>query len=463
MAFSWYPGKTSLTYTHSKVPLILPSKTGGASRALPELCKDIIPECSLNPLLFNGHLQTFWTATNRGGPPVHYKRRVFSAENPKFDGTFAVDFVVAPPKEKDEAAVDGGPEDEGLREDPAGVGHHRLPPRTTYFTDKEFESLPSASSTKPLLIALHGLSGGSYEVYLRHVLAPLVAATSEGEKAGGLSGGDWEALVVNSRGCAGSKITTSILYNARATWDIRQIVKWCRETWPKRPLFGIGFSLGANIMANYLGEEGTSCPLSSAILVSNPWNLDTSSQTLQRTYLGLNVYSKTMGTSMLKLYNTHASQIPHLSSAKVNSITYLHEFDREVQCATWGYPTEGAYYRDASSCDSVLGIRVPTLCLHAKDDPIASDEGVPYGEIKQNPYVVMCATGGGGHLSWFEWGGGRWFTKPTVAFLNAMAKDVAFEKIEMPEVVDAEGKAVHKTPFVFEPMRRKLHIPGNEQ
>ena len=51
-----------------------------------------------------------------------------------------------------------------------------------------------------------------------------------------------------------------------------------------------------------------------------------------------------------------------------------------------------------------------------------------------------------------------------MAFLNAMAKDVDFEKIEMPEVVDAtEGKAVHKTPFVFEPMRRKLHIPGNDQ
>lgn len=248
MALSWYPGKCTTTFTHSEEPLVLETKTG-LKRALPELCKDVTPECGLNPFLFNGHLQTAWTAAKHTGPPVHYKRRVFSSSDANFEGHFAVDFAVAPPKPTEGKAWDGGPEDEGLREDPTGVGHLRLPPRTTYFTDKEFGNLPS-EDTKPLLITLHGLSGGSYEVYLRHVLAPLVAQTEEGEKAGGLSGGDWEALVVNSRGCAGSKITTGILYNARATWDVRQIVNWCRKTWPRRPLYGIGFSLGANILAN---------------------------------------------------------------------------------------------------------------------------------------------------------------------------------------------------------------------
>ena len=256
MALSYYPGRTPTTFTHSKDPLILPTKNG-PMRAFPELCKEITPECYLNPFLFNGHLQTAWTAVKSDGPPIHYKRRIFETDDPRFAGHFAVDYVVAPPpKLPDGKAEDGGPEDAGLREDPGGVGHYRLPPRTTYFTDKEFENLQS-EDTKPLLIMLHGLSGGSYEVYLRHVLAPLVGQTETGDQAGGLSGGDWEALVVNSRGCAGSKVTTSILYNARATWDVRQIVKWCRKTWPKRPLFGIGFSLGANILTNVCSYQIT--------------------------------------------------------------------------------------------------------------------------------------------------------------------------------------------------------------
>jgi predicted alpha/beta-fold hydrolase len=67
------------------------------------------------------------------------------------------------------------------------------------------------SDNKPMLIILHGLSGGSHEIYLRHAIAPLIEQ------------GNWEICVVNSRGCAMSKITTGILYNARATWDVRQV------------------------------------------------------------------------------------------------------------------------------------------------------------------------------------------------------------------------------------------------
>lgn len=112
-----------------------------------------------------------------------------------------------------------------------------LPPRTTYYSEADFENLGGKDDTKPMLIMLHGLSGGSHEIYLRHVLKPL-------QEAG------WEACVVNSRGCAMSEVTSGVLYNARATWDVRQVVKWCRERWPNRKLFGMGFSLGANILVN---------------------------------------------------------------------------------------------------------------------------------------------------------------------------------------------------------------------
>lgn len=43
---------------------------------------------------------------------------------------------------------------------------------------------------------------------------------------------------------------------------------------------------------------------------------------------------------------------------------------------------------------------------------ISVKEALPYLEIEQTPYGVMCTTTWGGHLSWFESGGSRWFTKP---------------------------------------------------
>ncbi|KAF2146125.1 uncharacterized protein K452DRAFT_263711 [Aplosporella prunicola CBS 121167] len=431
MDFSWLAGHARTTYYNSPNPVNLKTKSGDAV-SLPDLVKQVTPPCRLNPLLFNGHLQTAYTTVKGADVPVTYKRKIFESDDPRYAGTFAVDFV-------HRIASDGVDDS--------------LPPRTTYYTDQEFGEVGSDDS-KPMLVTLHGLSGGSHEIYLRHVLAPL---TNEQ--------GGWEACVVNSRGCAMSKITTSVLYNARATWDVRQTVKWLREKFPNRPLFGIGFSLGANILTNYLGEEGENCQLKAAVACSNPWNLEVSSMVLQKSWIGLNVYQKVMGNNMKKLFEMHVDQVkknPAIDIDKVRSIDYLFEFDRYIQCASWGYPTEGSYYRDASSTDSMLAIKIPFLGINAEDDPIAVKEAIPFEEFKQNPYAILCSTSLGGHLSWFESNGDRWFAKAVsaVAFLAKMAKDINLEDIENPEPKSVNGSAEAKIKQpVFEPMRRKLHIP----
>lgn len=111
----------------------------------------------------------------------------------------------------------------------------------------------------------------------------------------------------------------------------------------------------------------------------------------------------------------HVDQISQNSDVnveKVRATKYLDTFDEELQCPSWGYPTVGAYYRDASSTDSLLAVRIPVLAVNAEDDPIAPKEVLPYTEAQANPYVVLCTTSMGGHLSWFESGDGRWFVKP---------------------------------------------------
>lgn len=207
-------GSVKPRYWHSAKSL--PLKTiDGRSISFAGLCKSLIPPCRLNPFLFNGHLQTIWTALTKQSVPIYYKRWTFQNEDPVYTGQFSVDFVTAP---HDERAPG-------------------LPPRTRHYTEQEFEDIGSLDS-KPMLVMLHGLSGGSHELYLRHVLAPLVGD------------GGWEACVVISRGCSGTKTTSSMLYNARTTWDVRQVVIWLKKTFPNRPLFGMGFSLGANMMTN---------------------------------------------------------------------------------------------------------------------------------------------------------------------------------------------------------------------
>jgi hypothetical protein len=217
MAFNWLTGSCGVTLHCSRTPVSLETKNGGTID-WHDICKTAINSpCRLDPLLFNGHLQTIKTLLDRSASPILYKRWTFEQTNRHFAGTFAVDFVVHP-------EIDAEKQDD-----------QDLPPRTAHFTAEEFQTFGSLDS-KPMLVVLHGVTGGSNENYLRQALLPLV------------SGREWEACVVISRGCAGSTLTSGLLYNARSTWDFRQTVQWIKETFPNRPLFGVGFSMGANIL-----------------------------------------------------------------------------------------------------------------------------------------------------------------------------------------------------------------------
>lgn len=226
---SWFLPSGKVSFHHAPNSILLPRRREDDEPgyvSLADLCRDATPtKCQLNPLLFNGHLQTAWTVVKNIDVPIYYKRWTFQAHNDNYSGSFDVDFVV------DKYETSPVKEQNGVSDAP-----QELPPRTIFFTKEEFGSL-SSNDSKPMLLVFHGLSGGSHEIYLRHVLEPLVQQ-------------GWEACVLNFRGCAKSKVTGSVLYNARATWDVRQLVQWVRETFPSRPLFGIGFSLGANILTN---------------------------------------------------------------------------------------------------------------------------------------------------------------------------------------------------------------------
>lgn len=66
-------------------------------------------------------------------------------------------------------------------------------------------------------------------------------------------------------------------------------------------------------------------------------------------------------------------------------------FSRDLQGPTWGYPTEGAYYRDASSCDSLLAVRIPLFAIHAEDDPVCSQLVIPVSL----PHIFIDSRHGG--------------------------------------------------------------------
>jgi predicted alpha/beta-fold hydrolase len=47
-----------------------------------------------------------------------------------------------------------------------------------------------------------------------------------------------------------------MFYSAGSTDDTRQALMYLNHKYPDAPLLGLGFSLGANLLTRYLGEEG---------------------------------------------------------------------------------------------------------------------------------------------------------------------------------------------------------------
>ena len=56
----------------------------------------------------------------------------------------------------------------------------------------------------------------------------------------------------------------------------------------------------------------------------------------------------------------------------------------------WGYPTVGAYYRDASSIDSLYDVKVPLLAINAEDDPVMFPRICPIDEHVLSDAAVGC-------------------------------------------------------------------------
>lgn len=74
-------------------------------------------------------------------------------------------------------------------------------------------------------------------------------------------------LIVTVSG-AGVELTSIQFYSGGYTDDLRRALLYLSNKFPRAKLLGMGFSLGANVMTCYLGEEGAKSKLTSACVLA---------------------------------------------------------------------------------------------------------------------------------------------------------------------------------------------------
>ncbi|KAH9468372.1 hypothetical protein Pst134EA_011995 [Puccinia striiformis f. sp. tritici] len=251
--------------------------------------------------------------------------------------------------------------------------------------------------SRPVLVVLHGLTGGSHESYVRSLLHPLISRFG------------WRAVVVNFRGCAHTPLLTPKLYNAGATEDIRVVISYLKKkvVSPDVNLHAIGFSLGANVLTKYLGEEQDRSVIKSAVVVGNPWDLYAGHIFLESSFLG-RIYSRALASNLRGLMKRHIHNYKTRKSAIDVGALYsnpnqsLYEFDSIVTKSLGGFKSTESYYKSQSSTLVVNQIRIPVLSINARDDPIVSLDSIPVHNVLDNPFLMVLVSRFGGHLGWFE-------------------------------------------------------------
>ncbi|KAK9053084.1 hypothetical protein SSX86_029714 [Deinandra increscens subsp. villosa] len=290
----------------------------------------------------NRHIETIFAAFFRNIPDVKLKRECLRTED---DGTVTLDWV----------SGDAG-------------------------------SLPGNS---PILLLLPGLSGGSDDSYVRHML---VRARNKG----------WRVVVFNSRGCADSPVTTPQMYSASFLGDLDAVVNHVGSRYPKANLYGVGWSMGANILVQYLGKEAGARRLSGAVSMCNPFDLVMSDEDLCK---GFNrIYNSSLAKALSGILKKHLMlfediggdyNIPLAANAQT-----IRDYDEGLTRVSFGFKSVDEYLQNSCSANYIKYVRTPLLCIQAKNDPIAPDRAIPREDIKENPNCLLIVTPKGGHLGW---------------------------------------------------------------
>ena len=198
------------------------------------------------------------------------------------------------------------------------------------------------------------------------------------------------------------------VYNAGLTVDLLRVLEQLRDQ-GRGPVHLAGYSLGGNVILKLAGELGEAArPLvASLCAVSTPIDLEACCRQLcqrsNRFYHNRFLRKLIARTLLLDPTQTGLGQVKKLV-----------EFDDLVTGPAFGFRDAVDYYRHQSAARFLAGIRVPTLLIQAKDDPMIPFSTFDHPAIGTNPHLRLLATEHGGHVGFLARGRRRFWSEGAV-------------------------------------------------
>ena len=221
----------------------------------------------------------------------------------------------------------------------------------------------TAREDGPIVVVLHGLEGSYRSHYIPEILETI-------------QNHGWRGVLVHFRGCSGEHNRLPRAYHSGDTGDFAAVLRRIRVREPEVPLVALGYSMGGNVLLKFLGEAGVDTPLRAGIAVSPTFNLHLTAQELDNGFSRLyqwhlvkRLVDKMKMKSQTVLFPFDVTQMDMLNTFR--------EFDDYVTAPLHGFKGVDDYYTRSSCGPYLRDIRIPTLILHARDDPFSAVQAIP--------------------------------------------------------------------------------------
>lgn len=268
----------------------------------------------------------------------------------------------------------------------------------------------NSNETTPLVILFHGLTGSYISPYIQGVMKEL-------------SSNGFNSVLMHFRGCATQENLLPRSYHSGETGDALEFIKSLHKEFPNTKLYGVGYSLGANMLLKLLGEEKEKSLLTKVVAVSPPMQLDVCARAMDR---GLSKYYQhrllqDLKYALDKKYDAHDMQnLLNFKRSDIKKLNSFYKYDDAYTGPIHGFSSAAQYYEQCSSKQFLKGITTPTLIIHSKDDPFMTPEVIPTKEeLSEN--IELYITDQGGHVGFVEGSFFKpeyWLEKKIVDFLK---------------------------------------------
>src|SRR5207248_1838931 len=242
----------------------------------------------------------------------------------------------------------------------------------------------------PALVMWHGMEGSTASAYM-------VSTAEKAFRAG------FNVVRVNFRNCGGTEHLSPTLYHGGLTADLRVAIDALVKTDRLPHIFVAGFSLGGNLVLKLAGEYGDNPPPEVLGICAVSPSVDLGASTTNMAQRRNWIYQQDFLRRLKNRIRRKAKLFPDLYDVSgLGQVRSIEEFDDRFVAPAFGFADARDYYSKASSLPFIERIRIPTLIIHAEDDPFIPFAPLRDPSVAANPYVLLMATERGGHVAFLS-------------------------------------------------------------